>query len=183
MGAWELFLDPQTNSPDQPQPIDQSCSLSAWSLDEGRTTSSSSCMILESFSQMLDGTTFFTEEPPFSSLSSFSGDISQAISLKNRRAEQLNAVYCDCEVRGHIKDCTKVRDVCRKKRQFFKKAYCPQSFSGGGLYLNGIWLLWTMELVTIKTCMVGYYGACIMGYYGTSMQVTMIVHERLLWSV
>ena len=61
--------------------------------------------------------------------------------------------------------------------------YCPQSFSGGGLYLNGIWLLWTMELVTIKTCMVGYYGACIMGYYGTSMQVTMIVHERLLWSV
>ena len=59
----------------------------------------------------------------------------------------------------------------------------PQSFSGGGLYLNGIWLLWTMELVTIKTCMVGYYGACIMGYYGTSMQVTMIVHERLLWSV
>ena len=23
-------------------------------------------------------------------------------------------------------------------------AYCPQSFSGGGLYLNGSWLLWSM---------------------------------------
>ena len=22
--------------------------------------------------------------------------------------------------------------------------YCPQSFSGGGLYLNGSWLLWSM---------------------------------------
>ena len=25
-----------------------------------------------------------------------------------------------------------------------KKLYCPQSFSGGGLYLNGSWLLWSV---------------------------------------
>ena len=43
----------------------------------------------------------------------------------------------------------------------------------------------TMERVMgyYGTCMMGYDGVCIMGYYGTSMQVTMIVHERLLWSM
>ena len=47
------------------------------------------------------------------------------------------------------------------------------------------WYLVTMDYGVgyYGTCMVGYNGACIMGYYGTCMQVTMIVHERLLWSV
>ena len=36
--------------------------------------------------------------------------------------------------------------------------YCPQSFSGGGLYLNvnGYY----------EACMMGYYDACVIGYYG-----------------
>ena len=87
-----------------------------------------------------------------------------------------------------------------------KQVYCPQSFSGGGLYLKVKWLLWdvydgllwnvwwvTMGRVCrlLWLCMngycgwfvMGYYGACILGYYGACimMQVTMIVHERLLW--
>ena len=44
---------------------------------------------------------------------------------------------------------------------------CPQSFSGGGLYLKGS----------------GYYGACMMGYYNCVLRVTMSVYDGLLWSV
>ena len=67
--------------------------------------------------------------------------------------------------------------------------YCPQSFSRGGLYLNGSWLLWSVYdglllsvydwlLLSVKKgllwrendgllwlCMKGYYEGCI-GYFG-----------------
>ena len=39
------------------------------------------------------------------------------------------------------------------------------------------------EVCNCGAYVMGYYGACIMGYYGTCMLVTMIVYERLLWSV
>ena len=42
--------------------------------------------------------------------------------------------------------------------------YCPQSFSGGGLYLNGSWLLWSVNDGLQGLCIMGYYGACIVGY-------------------
>ena len=47
--------------------------------------------------------------------------------------------------------------------------YCPQSFSGGGLYLNGSWLLWSVNDGLLGLCIMGYYGACIVGYYGVFM--------------
>ena len=47
--------------------------------------------------------------------------------------------------------------------------YCPQSSSGGGLYLNGSWLLWSVNDGLLGLCIMGYYGACKVGYYGVFM--------------
>ena len=44
-----------------------------------------------------------------------------------------------------------------------KLFYCPQSFSGGGLYLNGSWLLWSAYDWLLWLCLLGYYYVCMMG--------------------
>ena len=59
------------------------------------------------------------------------------------------------------------------KQYMFSKSYCPQSFSGGGLYLNVNWLLWSVHDGLLWMYIKGYYGACMMGYYDCALRVTM----------
>ena len=47
--------------------------------------------------------------------------------------------------------------------------YCPQNFSGGGLYLNWIWLLWSVYDWLLWLCLMGYYYVCMMGSAHPSM--------------
>ena len=62
---------------------------------------------------------------------------------------------------------------------------------GAGYYKNVYGgLLWSVYNGLLWDEYAGYYDSvwtvtmeCVMGYYGTCMQVTMIVHERLLWMV
>ena len=48
--------------------------------------------------------------------------------------------------------------------------YCPQSFSGGGLYLNGSWLLWSVYdglLMSVKNGLLWYMGHTSMCQFHT----------------
>ena len=59
--------------------------------------------------------------------------------------------------------------------------YCPQSFSGGGLYLKVKWLLWNVCWVTMGRVM-GYYrtyAVFMMGYYDCVLRVTIMCVLRV----
>ena len=52
-----------------------------------------------------------------------------------------------------------------EKLDFMSSSYCPQSFSGGGLYLKVKWVTMERDDGLLWLCINGYYEACMIGYY------------------